>query len=186
MSLYVAVPSWIRGIPDHLRTQEMCNEALHIDSYSLLYVPDQYETQQMSNELMHTRPTFFHLVSVHFKTQEMCIKAVEVDPWQLYNVPDHFKSQKMCDAAVSKDPYALQYVPDWFVVQEQVKIWHDDDDYCNDNEIVGWYDKNKKRKTQKAKIKEELLPTAWHPTRMRDCCMLEDDKKETEKLWKDK
>ena len=87
----------------------------------------------------------------------MCIKVVEVDPWQLYDVSDHFKSQTMCDAAVSKDPSSLYYVPDLFVMQEQVNIWHDDDNYCNDNEIIERYDDYKKRKAQKAQIKEELM-----------------------------
>ena len=42
----------------------------------------------------------------------------------------------------------------------------------------------KKRKAQKAKIKEELLPIAWHPLRWWDWCVPEDEKRETEKLWK--
>ena len=113
----------------------------------------------------------------------MCIKAVEVDPWQLYDVPDHFKSQKMCDAIVSEDPYSLQYIPHWFVTQEQVKIWHDDDDYCNDNEIVEWYDDYKKRKVQKAQIKEELMPIAWHPMRMQEWCMTEDEKERIKEIF---
>ena len=74
----------------------------------------------------------------------------------------------MCDKAVSEDRYSQKLVPDWFVTQEQVKIRPDDDDYCNDNEPSEWYDAYKKRKTQKAQIKEELLPIAWHFTRMRD------------------
>ena len=41
-----------------------------------------------------------------------------------------------------------------------------------------------KRKPQKAKIKEELLPIAWHPSRWWDWCIPEDEKKETEKLRK--
>ena len=68
--------------------------------------------------------------------------------------------------------------------QEQVKLWHDSDNwlirwwYYNK-----WYDGYKKRKAQKAKIKEELLPITWHPSRYWDWCMSEDEKKETEKLW---
>ena len=45
-------------------------------------------------------------------------------------------------------------------------------------------DKLNKRKPQKAKIKEELLPIAWHPSRCWDWCIPKDKKKETEKLWK--
>ena len=35
-------------------------------------------------------------------------------------------------------------------------------------------------RTQKAKIKEELLPISWHPDRVMNCCIPEDEKK----LWK--
>ena len=109
----------------------MYNEAMHIDSYLLLYVLDQYKTQQMCNELMCTRPAFLDLVSDCVETEKMRIKGVDV--------PDHFKSQKKCNPEVSKDPYSLQYVSDWLVMQEQVKIWHDNNNYWNDAEIVEWY-----------------------------------------------
>ena len=41
----------------------------------------------------------------------------------------------------------------------------------------------KKRKAQKALIKEELIPVTWHPSRWWDWCVHEDDKKDAEKLW---
>ena len=66
----------------------------------------------------------------------MCIEAVEVDPWQLYDVPDRFKTRKICDDAVGGDPYSLQFVPDWFVTEQKIKIWDDDDEYCNDDELI--------------------------------------------------
>ena len=34
----------------------------------------------------------------------------------------------------------------------------------NDN-FLEWYDGYKKRKAQKAQIKKELMPIAWHPSR---------------------
>ena len=61
--------------------------------------------------------------------------------------------------------------------------WDDDND---EDKFFEWYDGYKKRKAQKAKIKEELLPIAWHPSRYWDWCMSEDEKKkkkEIEKLW---
>ena len=47
----------------------------------------------------------------------------------------------------------------------------------NDNEIIKWFNEYQKRKAQKAKIKEELLPIAWHPDRVMDLCIPEDEKK---------
>ena len=89
----------------------------------------------------------------------------------------------MCDDEVRNYPFSLQFVPDWFVTQQQIKIWHDSDDWHDDNEIIEWYKGYKKRKAQKASIKTELIPIAWHLSRWWDWCMPEDEKQETEKLW---
>ena len=66
----------------------------------------------------------------------------------------------MCDDVVWEGPFSLQCVPSWFMTQQQIKSWHDDDDYCNDNRIVEWYGGYQKRKAQKAKIKEQLISIA--------------------------
>ena len=58
---------------------------------------------------------------------------------------------------MQRDSYFLQFIPDWFATQEQQEIWHDDDDYYNDDELIGWYNGYKNSKAQKAKIKEELF-----------------------------
>ena len=58
--------------------------------------------------------------------------------------------------------------------------WDNDDD---EDKFSGWYNGYQKRKAQKAKIKEELLPIAWHPNYVWDWCMPRDEKKEIEKLW---
>ena len=49
-----------------------------------------------------------------------------------------------------------------------------DDDYDKFSE---WYNGYKKCKAQKTKIKEELLPIAWHPDHVKDWCMSEDQKR---------
>ena len=87
----------------------------------------------------------------------------------------------MCDDVVRRDPYSLRFVPDWFVTQQQIKIWHDNT-YYDDDELIEWRDGYKNRKAQKAKVKEGLLPIAWQPSRYWDWCMSEDEKQETEKF----
>ena len=83
-----------------------------------------------------------------------------MEPWLLKIIPDRFKTQQMCDKAVARSPYTLRFVPGWSVTQQQVKIWHDDSYYCDDDKLIKWYEDYKKRKGQKAQIKEELLPIA--------------------------
>ena len=51
----------------------------------------------------------------------------------------------------------LKYVLDWFVTQQQVKLWDDDNDYCNDDGYIKSHNGYQKRKDQKAKIEEELI-----------------------------
>ena len=155
-SVYLSIPT---GTSGHLKTREMSNETVRRETYTLWHVPDQ------------------------FRAQEMCNDAVEEDPYALKFFPDPLKTQKMCDKAVKDDPYSLQFVPDWFVTQQQLKIWPNQDDYCNNDEPIEWYEDHKGRKAQKAKMKEELLPIAWHPSHWWDWCMSEEEKKETEKLF---
>ena len=83
----------------------------------------------------------------------------------------------MCIREVEAGLGLLEHVLGWFVTQQQLKIWHDDNDYCNDDELIDWYNGFQKRKAQKAKIKEELLPIAWHPDCVMDWCMSEDEKR---------
>ena len=71
----------------------------------------------------------------------------------------------MCEKAVKKCLWLLKYVPDWFVTHQQMKIWCDDDEYCNYDKLIEWYKGYQKRKAQKAQIRKELMPIAWHPSR---------------------
>ena len=92
----------------------------------------------------------------------------------------------MCDDAVRDDLYSLQYVPNWFVTGEGLDMWYDDyydedgdhwDDDNDEDNFFKWHEGYKKRKAQKASIKKELIPIAWHPSRYWDWCMSEDEKK---------
>lgn len=68
-------------------------------------------------------------------------------------------TQQMCNVVI-KAPFCLMYVLDWFIKLKE--MWYNDSD--NDDELITWYEGYKKRKAQKAKIKEELISIAWHPT----------------------
>ena len=87
----------------------------------------------------------------------------------------------MRDRAIKDDPSSL-FIPDWFVTQQQLDAWLDDDYWYHDDDITEWYEAYTKRKAQKAKIEEKLLPIAWHPSGWRDWCVPEDEKSDTEKL----
>ena len=61
-------------------------------------------------------------------------------------VPDWYKTQEMYKKAVREDLSSLEYVSDWFLRKGEVKLWHDDDDYDDGNEVIEWYDGYQKRK----------------------------------------
>ena len=86
----------------------------------------------------------------------------------------------MCDKAVKDDPSSMQFVPYWLVTQQQIDVWYENDHWYHNYDIIEWYEGYKKRKAQKAKIKEELLPIAWPLDRVMDWCMPEDEKR----CWK--
>ena len=74
---------------------------------------------------------------------------------------------------------------DWFVTQELIKTWHEhehDESWDDHGEMVEWYEGHQTRKTQKAKIKEELMPITWHPSRWWNWCVPEDKKKKDRKI----
>lgn len=49
------------------------------------------------------------------------------------------------------------------------------------DKLITWYDGYKQHKSHKEKIDRELMPAAWYPLRWWDCCMPDNEKKETEK-----
>ena len=120
----------------------------------------------------HCRVSLQEIYLIRIKDED-----VDIEPRFLPAEIDCFKTREMHENAVKKYLWLLKYVPDWFVIHQQIKIWHDNDDYCNDDELIEWYDGYKKGKTQKASIKEEPVPIAWHLSRWRDWCVPEDEKK---------
>ena len=77
----------------------------------------------------------------------------------------------------------LKHVPDYFVTEQHYNygmmtmIISMMINVLNGTMVI------KKEKAQKAQIKEELMPIAWHSSRYWDWHMSEDEKRETEKLW---
>ena len=177
-------PLWLEYVPDCFKKQGMCKRASEKDSWLLRYVPDHLKTQETCTQAVSNNPYLLEHVPDYFKTQKMC-KGVHFYPWLIGHVPDHFKTQEMCNKVVKVDPSFLRFVPDWFVSQEQLKLCHDIDDWLirwwDNNKLIKWYDDYKKRKAEKAKIKEELQPITWHPSTYWDWCMSEDEKKKKKK-----
>ena len=59
---YEIVPRWLREIPEHLKTSEMCNEAVAQFPYARYYVLDYLKTQEMCDEDVDNNPAVLYLV----------------------------------------------------------------------------------------------------------------------------
>ena len=66
-------------IPDHLKTQYMCNDAIAHNVFMFQYTPDRLKTQEMCNDVVKRYVFLFNYVPDRFKTQEMCIYSVARD-----------------------------------------------------------------------------------------------------------
>ena len=50
MFLSALVSNWVPETPDHLKTQEICAEAVHIEPYPLKVVLDRFKNQVMRDK----------------------------------------------------------------------------------------------------------------------------------------
>lgn len=55
MSLYASVSCWIPEISDYLETQEMCDEVVRIEPYSLKFVRDSLNIKEMCTKAVGTK-----------------------------------------------------------------------------------------------------------------------------------
>ena len=161
----------------------MSQDAVKDAYWDIEHVADRLKTVEMCNWVVKDKENFLGSVPDRFMTQEMYDACVLRDPQGLWCVPDRYKAQEMCNKAVKKVPWPLKHVPDRLETEEQLKIWRDDNKYCNAYELIKWYDGFQKHKTQKAKIKQNLMPIAWHPSCWWNQCVPEDEKKEMENFF---
>ena len=168
---YAVMANFLKYVP---RVQGV-REAVSIGPRYLTFLPDHLKTNRMCSEAARREPLTLKFVPENLQTQEMCKRVVEENPRLLKYVPDRFKTKEICDKTVSRDPSSLQYVPDYFVTQQQVKL--------RNGRLIKWYNGYQKCQVQKAQIKKELMPIAWHPSRYWGWCISEAKKREAEKLW---
>ena len=110
---YANVPSRIREISGHLKTQEMRDEAVRMELRSLGCLPDHFKTEEICNEAVRREPYTLRYVPDQYKTQEMCDEVMRVRPAAFFLIPDRFKTQEMCNKAVEEGL-------DWLVVLEEM------------------------------------------------------------------
>ena len=98
-----------------------------------------YITRKRCEGTVTEYPRFRQFIPDKYKAQEMYERDVGVDPRLLLFVSNKYKTREMYEKAVEDGLWTLIYVPDWSVTQELIKIWHDNDDHCiDDDELFKW------------------------------------------------
>ena len=81
-------------IPNHLKTQEVCNEVVHKNALSLAYVPSRFKTQEMCKEAVRSKLCMALFGPDHFWMQEMCNEIMRNMPDAFHHIPYRFKTHK--------------------------------------------------------------------------------------------
>lgn len=103
--------SWLKYVPEKLRSHYLCVAAVKEDGLALEFVP---------------KAIFAYIIDMYkheaSKTSELCFTAVNQDGFALQFVPDELKSPDICLAAVRKEGDALEYVPEALLTHELCDI----------------------------------------------------------------
>ena len=160
------------------------------------YLNRSYQADMLSLSC-YFRPVLLRIEYFEFKTEEMCVKAIDS--------PDKFKTQELCNKAFDRSHSSFMYIPDCFKTQEMCSDkFHFSDEVDDipdwfitlemiaivsrpccarcDFEFDEWFNAYKERKAQKAQIRDELMPIAWHPDRVIDWCF-DEEEKDLMRLW---
>ena len=100
VSLCGFVSKWMQEIPDHLKMQGMCAEAVRKVFSLLAFIPDCLKTHEMYEKPVKLNRWTLRFVSDPLKTQEKCKGAVKKCPWSLVYVSDKYQTWEMCSKPV--------------------------------------------------------------------------------------
>ena len=106
------------------------------------------------------------LLEIYLILIKEVLKKVDIESRCLPLVPDRLKTQEMCEKVVEKYLWLLKYVPDWFLTHQQIKIWHDNDGYCNDDELIKWWNGYQKTQGPESKNKRRTFTRYLAPIKV--------------------
>lgn len=74
--LYVSVPNLIKEITDYSKTQDICDEGVHIEPFSLGFVRNCFKTQTMYSEAVRIKQYLLKFGPDHIYSHEMCNETI--------------------------------------------------------------------------------------------------------------
>ena len=70
----------------------------------MAYVPDHFKTEKMCNDAAEKDPYRLGDILAYYRTAGVCKNIVEPCPDALMHVPDGLKTARMCEGAIEADP----------------------------------------------------------------------------------
>ena len=89
-------------VPDELRTEEICLEAVKQNGMVLQFLHIKLKTVEVCLEAVKSSGRALEYVSESLKTAEVCLEAVKSRGLVLKDVPERLKTAEMCFHAVRK------------------------------------------------------------------------------------
>ena len=117
---------YLKYIPKHLVTEEICSIAFDQNIYSIYYIPTHLRTKQMCLEAVK-KGNFLNGVPKHIMTEEMCLIGIEHGKTNacmnscLSTVPKKFQTEKVCLAAFYINNYSLNDIIDCKMKEKIIK-----------------------------------------------------------------
>ena len=151
----------------------------------LKYCLDRYKTQDAIKMIFYDDdflPTL-NFVPDWFVTNKMIKKFYNA----LFPHDDILFSNKDSDnVTFSSDEMGINSVNRKNINLDDGTLYEDDHKNIILVRMLTWHSRLKQHEAFKKEISKELMPAAWHPTRLWDCCMPKDKKKEIELFLIDK
>ena len=132
------------------------------------FIPDSYRCQ-MCEMSVDSFPWFFLIVTNQFKSPEMCKRAVEDYPCMLKYVQDRYNTCKMWGKWIDATK-KVSCFPYWFATLLLLEEGRRCREGCKRVSRTGYMPQK-----YRVKVKDELKPIAWFPSRRRGWCLKMDE-----------
>ena len=99
-------------VPEPLRTEALCLDAVCKDGLTLEYVPEPLRTEALCLDAVSRNGYALQYVPEPLRTEAVCLASVVMYGWALRYVPEHLRTEAICTVAVGRYGLALRYVPE--------------------------------------------------------------------------
>ena len=105
----------LRYIPEDLITKELCELAVKCDGHALSYVPEKYLTKEIYEyALIHEDTTTREKYPEYIFDQDLCNILARENYHSLEIIPNKFLNQDLCNIAIQINPWNIEHVPENF------------------------------------------------------------------------